>query len=136
MKLHEPPLLDTHWEGFELGEDVTHRYLWIWQGFNIRLIAVPKNADGAWSYEHAWCYPRAPEAVARAVADWDPETQDEPTGWHKRPTVPARRAPRREADPHHNRDRCVHGCYLDEGCRTVACPEVLDHLGRQAANAQ
>jgi hypothetical protein len=128
---HPTPIHDPHWEGDELAHDDTHRFVWIWQGFNIRLIAVPKNEDGAWSYDHAWCFPRDPEGVARAVGEWDPDTQDEPMGWHKRPTNPARRAPRREAEPHYNRDRCVHGCYLDEGCRTVNCPDVLDYRDRQ-----
>lgn len=28
MRLHEPPVHDAHWEGTELGEDHTHRYVW------------------------------------------------------------------------------------------------------------
>lgn len=123
---HETPIYDSRWEGTELAADDTHRYLWIWQGFNIRLIAVPKGEDGEWGYDHGWCYPRDPELVARAVADWNPDTQDEPTGWHKRPTHPVRRAPRREEEPEHNRPRCVHGCYLADGCRTVNCPDELE----------
>lgn len=125
MDLHNPPRYDAHWQGTELAADATHRYLWLWYGFNIRLIAVPKNDTGAWGYDHGWCYPRDPEAVARAVAAWDPDTQDEPAGWHKRPTSPVRRAPHRDPEDPYNRDRCVHGCYLDESCRTVNCEEAL-----------
>ncbi|MFD5788636.1 hypothetical protein ACFWH1_18685 [Streptomyces sp. NPDC127037] len=125
MKLHEPPILDAHWEGYELAADTTHRYLWIWMGSNIRLIALPHGEDGY--YEHGWCYPRDPELVAEHVAAWDPDTQDEPAGWHKRPTYPVRRAPRRDEEPQYNRDRCVHGCYVEDGCRTINCPDARDH---------
>lgn len=109
---------DEHWQGYVLGEDATHRYLWIWMGFNIRLIAVPHGVTTG--YDHAWCYPCDPEAVVQAAAEWDPETQDEPAGWHKRATWPARRAPRR--DPAY-RPRCVHGCRIGAGCRTLDCPD-------------
>ncbi|MGY3199793.1 hypothetical protein [Streptomyces sp. TE5632] len=127
MQHHPAPILDERWQGFELARDDEFRYVWIWQGFNIRLIAVPHGPDSDWRYEHGWCYPRDPELVAKAVADWDPATQDEPAGWHKRPTGPARQAPNRDANPTYNRARCVHGCYLGEGCRTVNCREALDH---------
>ncbi|MEU2487104.1 hypothetical protein ABZ593_21155 [Streptomyces sp. NPDC012617] len=127
MKIHQPPILDEHSEGYELAADDTHRYVWIWQGFNIRLIALPTNETGLWGYDHGWCYPRDPQVVADSVAAWDPDTQDEPMGWHKRPTDPARRAPRREEDPQYNRPRCVHGCYVEEGCRTVNCRDTLTH---------
>lgn len=120
---HPEPIWDDHWQGFELAADGSHRFVWLWQGFNIRLIAVPCGEAGTWGYDDAWCFPRDPALVAAAVAAWDPETQDEPTGWHKRPTMPVRRAPRRDEAAEFNRPRCVHGCYLHEGCRTVACPE-------------
>ena len=71
------------------------------------------------------------------MAAWDPDTQDEPTGWHKRPTTPARQAPRRDEQPDYNRPRCVHGCYLHDGCRTIACPEATRDEGpsvREAAD--
>lgn len=118
---HPEPILDVHWQGYELAADDTHRYLWLWHGFNIRLVAVP--IDDQLGYDHGWCYPRDPGLVADAVSIWNPETQDEPLGWHKRPTHPVRRAPRRDEAPDHNRPRCVHGCYIHTGCRTVACPE-------------
>ncbi|MEU1071875.1 MULTISPECIES: hypothetical protein [unclassified Streptomyces] len=120
---HPEPIYDDHWEGYELAADDGHRYLWLWQGFNIRLIAVPREETGSFGYDHGWCYPRDPQVVASAVAAWDSDTQDEPDGWHKRPTMPVRRAPRRDEEPHYNRPRCVHGCYIDAGCRTVACSE-------------
>lgn len=121
VRHHSEPLLDEHWQGEELADDDTHRYLWLWQGFNIRLIAVPHD-DGL-GYDHGWCYPRDPAVVQAAVAAWNPDTQDEPTGWHKRPTWPVRQAPRRDEEPDHNRPRCVHGCYLHDGCRTASGPE-------------
>jgi hypothetical protein len=125
VDIHRPPILDEHWEGYELAADSLYRYVWIWQGFNIRLIAVPADDQQAVAYDHGWCYPRDPQLIADSVAAWDPETQDEPMGWHKRPIGPPRRAPRRHEDPHYNRARCVHGCYVDEGCRTVNCPDEL-----------
>lgn len=119
---HPEPILDEHWQGEELAADDTHRYLWIWQGYNIRLIAVPRQG-GEWGYDHGWCFPRDPDVVREAVAEWDPDTEDEPSGWHKRPTSPVRRAPRRDEYPHYNRPRCIHGCYLHDGCRTINCPD-------------
>lgn len=127
MKLHRPRVLDPHWDGYELASDGVHRYVWIWQGFNIRLIAVPVDDPECMGYDHGWCFSRDPEAVTAAVEAWEPDVQDEPTGWHKRPTSPTRRAPRRDEDPVYNRERCVHGCYLEDGCRTVNCPEELAH---------
>lgn len=118
---HPVPIWDDHWQGYELAADDSRRYLWLWHGYNIRLIAVP--LDDTLGYDHGWCYPRDPALVAAAVAAWDPDTQDEPTGWHKRPTMPVRRAPRHDEQPDYNRPRCVHGCYLHDGCRTIGCPE-------------
>ncbi|MGW2951582.1 hypothetical protein [Streptomyces eurythermus] len=126
---HSTPILDSHWQGFELARDDRHRYVWLWYGFNIRLIAIPGGPDGLTAWDYGWCYPRDPELVARAVADWDPDVQDEPMGWHKRPSSPPRRAPRRDEDPAYNRPRCVHGSYLHESCRTVNCPEFLTYAG-------
>ncbi|MFF8412866.1 hypothetical protein [Streptomyces omiyaensis] len=123
-----PKAYDGHWQGYVVAEDATHRYLWLWYGYNIRVIAVPKTSDGAWSYDHAWCYPRDPDLVEEALTTWDPDIQDEPTGWHKRPTTPTRRAPNRDQDPAYNRPRCEHGCYIADGCRTLNCRDVLAHL--------
>ncbi|WP_228976708.1 hypothetical protein [Streptomyces sp. DH12] len=124
MRHHPRPLLDLHWQGYELAADATHRFIWIWHGFNIRLLAVPVQGDGS-GYDHGWCYPRDPDAVADAVAAWDADTQDEPMGWHKRPTRPPRRAPRRDEQPEYNAPRCAHGPYLADGCRTINCHEAL-----------
>lgn len=115
---------DEHWQGYVLGEDDSHRYLWIEQGYNLRMIGVP-HGERAF-YDYAWCFPRDPRVVEAAAAAWDPATQDEPTGWHKRPTWPARRAPRRDEQPDYNRPRCEHGCYLHKGCRTVNCRDEME----------
>jgi hypothetical protein len=40
------------------------------------------------------------------------------------PTASVRRAPRRDEAPSYNRPRCVHGCYLHDGCRTINCPDL------------
>jgi len=120
---HLAPIVDEHWQGEELAADDTHRYVWIWQGFNIRLIAIPQGEAGQWGYGHAWCYPRDPDAVREAVDEWDPDIEDEPSGWHKRPTASVRRAPNRGQAPNYNRPRCLHGCYVHDGCRTINCPD-------------
>lgn len=112
---------DEQWQGYVLGQDATHRYLWLWMGYNIRVIAVAH--DDISGYDHGWCYPRDPRTVEAAATAWDPDTQDEPAGWHKRATHPVRRAPRRAEQPDYNRPRCQHGCYIADGCRTVGCPE-------------
>ncbi|MEU6595065.1 hypothetical protein ABZ923_38710 [Streptomyces sp. NPDC046881] len=130
MQHLDSPVLVPHWEGYELARDDAHSFVWIYMGYNIRLIAVPHGPDGAFGYDYAWCYPKDPELVRRAVAQWNGDTQDEPTGWHKRPTREIRRAPHREEAADYNRPRCVHGCYLHEGCRTVNCPDVLDYQNR------
>ncbi|MEU7323343.1 hypothetical protein ABZ682_22750 [Streptomyces griseoviridis] len=132
MQHHASPILDEYWQGFELARDDTHRYLWIWMGWNIRLIAVARH--DVTEYDHGWCYRRDPEMVAAAVAAWDSDTQDEPTGWHKRPTWPIRQAPRRDEAPHYNRPRCEHGSYfVDDGCRVLNCRDLLRHEKRTAA---
>ncbi|MFI2434721.1 hypothetical protein [Streptomyces sp. NPDC018693] len=130
MQHHETPILDEHWQGFELARDHEFRYVWIWLGSNIRLIALWIDGPN-WGYAHGWCYPRDAELVARAVAGWDSDIQDEPAGWHKRPTGDPRRAPRRDEDPHYNRARCEHGSYfLDDGCRVINCRDVREHEDR------
>lgn len=41
-------------------------------------------------YEDAWCY--EDEAKARAAFEaWDPESEPEPTGWHRHPKTGRRR---------------------------------------------
>lgn len=114
-------VLDEYWEAYEVTSDDTHRFLWMWHGFNIRVIGVPKDEAQAMGYDWGWCYPRDPGLVVEHLRAWDPSTQDEPIGWYKRPTAMVRRAPLRDHDPEYNRPRCVHGCYIDEGCRTIGC---------------
>lgn len=119
-------VLDTHWEAYEVTSDATHRFLWMWHGFNIRVIGVPKSESESMFYDWAWCYPREPWLVAERLRAWDPVTQDEPVGWHKRPTSVIRKAPDRTLDPYYNRPRCVHGSYIEEGCRTINCPGIRE----------
>jgi hypothetical protein len=119
---------DEHWEGYVLCQDDEHRYLWIWHGFNIRVIAVPHG--GTTGYDHAWCYPRDPATVEAAIEQWDPATEDEPLGWHKRATTKPRRAPHRDRDRAYNQPRCRHGDYLHGTCRTVNCPDERDDRRR------
>lgn len=117
-------VLDKHWEAYEVVADDRHRFLWMWHGFNIRVIAVPKNDPYSVGYDFAWCYPRNPRTVVGWLQAWNPATQDEPLGWHKRPTSFIRQAPERDSEPVYNRLRCVHGCYIDGGCRTIGCPGI------------
>ena len=119
-------ILDPHWEAYEVTSDETHRFLWMWHGYNIRVIGVPKDEEQAVGYDWAWCYPREPMFVVNMLDVWDLKTQDEPQGWHKRPTVFVRQAPQRHRDMHYNRPRCLHGSYIDEGCRTVNCPGIRE----------
>ncbi|MFZ3595109.1 hypothetical protein [Streptomyces sp. BH104] len=121
---------DEHWEGYEIQRDAAHRVLWIWHGSNIRVIALPNGPDSAWGYEFAWCYPRDPQKVEAAIQAWDMATQDEPDGWHKRPTAAVRQAPRRDELPDHNRLRCRHGSYVHDGCRTINCPDTDGRIAR------
>jgi hypothetical protein len=44
-----------------------------------------------------WCYPQDLDLVRAAVRAWDPDTQDEPEGWHKR-NLHVHVVPRREDD--------------------------------------
>lgn len=119
-----PPQNDPFWVGEVLLTDDTHRYLWVWYGFNLRLLAVSHAHPD--SYTHAWCYPRDPNALRTHVTAWDPDTRDEPTGWHKRaPTGTPRRAPRRDPDDPLNGVRCEHGAYLGSACHTTVCRDML-----------
>ncbi|MFD8774543.1 hypothetical protein [Streptomyces sp. NPDC059916] len=120
---------DDRWEGYEVKRDETYRVLWIWHGFNIRVICLP-HEDGAWGYDFAWCYARDPKQVEAAIEAWDMATQDEPDGWHKRPTPDVRQAPRRDELPEHNRLRCRHGSYVHAGCRTLNCPDTDGRMAR------
>lgn len=98
-----------------LAEDAEHYYDLVPMLFNHRLVMTPKADTRVWEY--GWCYPSAAAALA-AIRVWDPDTQNEPLGWHKRPTPSARTAPRAETAPDYNRPRCVHGHYTDRPCVT------------------
>lgn len=75
--------------------------------------------------------------LVAAARLFDPRTQDEPLGWHKR-ACEVRRAPYRDQDPRHNRPRCVHGTYRDEPvcardqfCREFPPPELRHSRDRK-----
>lgn len=116
------PEWDAHWVGLVLGEDATHRWILLDYNYNLRLVAVPPG-EMLTGPDYAWCYPRDRAAVLAALEDYDPDTQDEPMGWHKRPGCAIRKAPRRQERPEYNRPRCQHGAYLDEQCQDQFCPD-------------
>lgn len=122
MKLHRQHVYDEHWEGEEIAREAGYRWIVLPMLFNVRLIAAPEGPEGDLGYDYGWCYPLDAD-IRAAVAGFDPETQDEPKGWHKRAAEP-RRAPQRHKDPQYNRPRCLHGEYLGEGScsRDPLCP--------------
>ncbi|MFH9606931.1 hypothetical protein [Streptomyces sp. NPDC017448] len=115
----EPEVIE---EGLRLGEDDEFTYECWPQMYNDRLVLRSKKDP--YTYEYGWCFPKQlGVAVAAALAVWNPETQDEPVGWHKRAVQNIRRAPRRDEDPAYNRERCVHGSYMDAYCTVdLHCP--------------
>lgn len=117
------PVWDEDWAGLLLAEDATHRWILLSFGYNMRLITVPHGERNGWDY--GWCYPRDEAAVRAALESYDPDIQDEPMGWHKRPGAAVRKAPRREELPEYNRPRCQHGAYLAEECRDRFCPDFM-----------
>lgn len=131
MKLLEPPVWDEQWQGMEVARHGGWRYLWLWYGFNIRLLAVhdgPATAEN-WGVPYAWCYERGegPGAVCEALRAWDPDTQDEPPGYKKR-AADARLAPSRDPHDAYNRPRCEHGAYMDDDtCRLLVCTTTLNY---------
>lgn len=137
MELLKKPVYVVQWEGELFAQDDTHAYAWLWYGWNIRLIAVPlrEGLDGG-GYDFGWCYPRDPEKVKASVRDWDPDTQDEPVGWHKRATPIPRRAPRRDPENPMNAWRCMHGAYsaVEDACHTTVCHDTIAY--REARDAQ
>lgn len=83
---------------------------------NYRLIGIPKALRGTeqeWIPAWGWCF-RGELALMAAVSVWDPLTEDEPLGWHKRAGDP-RRAQMRHQKMDYNQLRCVHGSYLAHG---------------------
>lgn len=115
MKIYDEPVLDGYGH-IRLAEDEEFYYECWPQGFNDRLVVVEKN-DPYRGYEFGWCFEKRDGLMVKAaLLIWDPETQDEPQLWHKRPGMNVRRAPRRDEDPQYNRPRCIHGSYMDEPC--------------------
>jgi hypothetical protein len=128
MDLITPPIYSEHWEGTLVGRDPLHTYAWLWFGYNIRVIAVHgREGIKGNGYDYAWCFPRDPRLVMEHLRAWDSWTQDEPSGWHKRPSAVVRRAPFRDPTDPRNRPRCEHGSYLDTGCRTEVCMTTIDY---------
>lgn len=118
MELIENAEVDPFWvdpayphSGRPVAHGEGNRWLAVKMGFNWRLIGVPDGWPES-NYDHGWCF-RSELALLASVSVWEPGVQDEPLGWHKRATPVLRRAPRREEDPQYNRERCVHGTYVD-----------------------
>jgi hypothetical protein len=113
---------DPVWAGVVVGRHGDDRWVLMEMGYNLRLVVVQGDSTG---YRYGWCYSRDVEAVLRHLRAFDPETMDEPMGWHKRPGVyDVRRAPRREVNPEYNRPRCRHGAYVGEECTVDRfCPD-------------
>lgn len=114
---------DPNWFVPVLGHAAGCRWMVVPMLYNVRLIGVPEEQllEGCAAY--GWCY-RPGAAAELALRAWDPVTQDEPMGWHKR-AGDVRWAPERDRDVVYNRARCVHGTYLDADACGVAdvCPE-------------
>lgn len=126
MILHTQRIVDAGWEGWEIAADATHRWLIIPMLFNTRLVCVPH--DTPLMYDHGWCYHTAVDAVC-AAGLFDPRIHNEPLGWHKRATTPARVAPGAGECTwvDYNLPRCIHGSWLKSGrcTRAEVCPEFL-----------
>lgn len=119
--LHTEAVPDRFWthpdhhpsSGLVIGQSSDCRWIITQMTFNWRLIGVPVEYAES-NPEYGWCF-ASPAALMLAANAWDPETQDEPLGWHKRAGIP-RRAPRRDELKEYNQPRCVHGSYLHETC--------------------
>lgn len=109
MQLHEQSIPRPEWGGMEFAADGEWYFVIERMLYNFRLHVIREGSLGPM---HGWCFKTLPHAVA-ALAMWEPETQDEPTLWHKRAGEP-RYAPRRGEEPEYNMPRCVHGSYLHE----------------------
>jgi len=128
VKLCEKPESDPLWQGLVIAHESRSRWIAVRMLFNHRLICVPDSRDPFRAETHGWCY-RSMAALTVSATLFEPDTQDEPLGWHKRAGGDIRRAPRRDQDPEHNRPRCVHGSYLGaDFCEHAGvCPEILAH---------
>lgn len=130
MKLIENPDTDPLWQGLVVAHDAGCRWIAVRMLFNHRLVGV-LDGETYGGAAYGWCY-RNLAALITSAAVFNPDTQDEPIGWHKRAGAAVRRAPNRDQDPDHNRPRCVHGSYLDaRRCEHAdVCPEILGHHER------
>lgn len=119
LRLYDTPVPNDR-EGFTIAEDADHWYDMIPMTFNHRLVLTPKTDPRFWDY--GWCY-NNPTEVLLAMKVWNPETQNEPLGWKKRPTYDlVRTAPRAEEEPEYNRPRCEHNHYIGDGpCHYIGC---------------
>lgn len=117
LKVYEQPIRNDR-ESFTVAEDDEYWYDMLPMMFNHRLVLCPKNNPLV--YEWAWCF-NGPLELGAAVHVWDPDTQNEPVGWKKRPSeLRSRVAPRAEEDSQYNRFRCIHGSYPEDGPCVVA----------------
>jgi hypothetical protein len=115
VKIVEHPQSDVLWRQPLMAEEAGTRWVAVQMAYNVRLIGYDTERVGLFEgiASFGWCFKtRVDLEVACSV--WDPVTQDEPMGWHKRVGEP-RGAPERNKDPEYNRVRCIHGQYLDTG---------------------
>jgi hypothetical protein len=120
VQLIESPKVDPCWgnthhpdSGRVIAEGGGCRWLAVKMSFtNWRLIGALSQIEESHPV-YGWCF-NGQLALMAAVALWDPETEDEPLGWHKRAGSP-RRARQRHLAPEHNRPRCIHGSYFANG---------------------
>jgi hypothetical protein len=110
MNLIDTRETDPLWRGLVIAREAGCRWIAVPMFFNHRLVCVYDD-DPSGCAAYGWCY-RGMAALIASAAVFEPDAQDEPVGWHKRAGADVRRAPHRDQDPDHNRDRCVHGSYL------------------------
>lgn len=128
MNLIENPEPDLLWQGLVIAHEAGCRWIAVRMLFNRRLVCVP-DGDTYGDAAYGWCY-RTLATLITSAGIFQPDTQDEPLGWHKRAGADVRRAPNRDQAPAHNQPRCVHGTYLGANrCdHADVCPEILhDH---------
>lgn len=130
MNLIENPETAPLWRGLVVAHEASCRWIAARMFYNHRLVCVYDD-DPMGCAAYGWCY-RSMAVLVASAAVFEPATQDEPVGWHKRAGADVRRAPHRDQDPEHNRARCVHGSYLDTPACTVTqfCEEFLNRPER------
>ncbi|MFF7198258.1 hypothetical protein ACFZAM_31685 [Streptomyces sp. NPDC008079] len=134
LRVYDEPVPNDR-QGYTVGEDEHYWYDMIPMVFNHRLVMTPKDAPSGWDW--GWCY-NGPVELMLAVHMWDPETQSEPIGWKKRPTHVVRVAPHAEEDPQHNRFRCIHGDYPEDGqcSKEQFCERGMRQMKKDRADAK